>query len=84
MPQSNSDKQPSPFALCIQEDQQGDSLTIGKVYPVIADSKAESRGYLRIIDDSGEDYLYSNKFFVLIKLPLAAEKALREAMSLTT
>ena len=84
MPQSTPDKQPSPFALCIREDQQGDSLTIGKVYPLIADSKAESRGYLRIIDESGEDYLYSNKFFVLVHLPLAAEEALREAISSTT
>ena len=83
MPQSNPDK-PSTFALCIQEDQQGDSLTIGKVYPILADPKAESRGYLRITDDSGEDYLYSSKFFVLVDLPLAAEKALRKAMSLTT
>lgn len=84
MQQSKQDKQPSPFALCIREDQQGESLTIGKVYPVITDAKAESRGYLRIIDDSGEDYLYSNKFFVLVKLPLAAEKALREAISSIT
>jgi hypothetical protein len=84
MPQSKSDKQSSPFALCIQEDEQGDSLTIGKVYPLIADPKAESRGYLRIIDDSGEDYLYSGKFFVIVNLPLAAEKALREAISSTT
>lgn len=84
MPQSKSKKQPHPFALCISEDQQGDSLTVGKVYPVIADPKAESRGYLRITDDSGEDYLYSGKFFVPVELPWAAEKALLEAMSLTT
>ena len=83
MPQHKLDKQPRPFALCIREDRQGESLTIGKVYPVISDPKAESHGYIRIIDDSGEDYLYSGKFFVLVELPSAAETALLEAMSLT-
>ena len=84
MPQPKPDNPPRPFALCVREDQQGESLTVGKVYPVIADPKAESHGYLRIIDDSGEDYLYSGQFFVPVELPSAAEKALLEAMSLTT
>lgn len=83
MPLSTSNKQPHPFALCIREDPQGGSLTIGKVYAVIADTKAESHGYIRIVDDSGEDYLYSNKFFVMVELPLTAEAALLEALSLS-
>ncbi|MBL8190866.1 MAG: hypothetical protein JNK38_22810 [Acidobacteria bacterium] len=78
------DKHPKPFALCLREDQQGESLTIGKVYPVLSDQKAEAHGYIRIVDDSGEDYLYSKHFFVLVELPMAAEKALLEALSLTT
>ncbi len=78
------DKHPKPFALCLREDQQGESLTIGKVYPVIPDQKAETHGYIRIVDDSGEDYLYSKSFFVLVELPVAAEEALLEALSLTT
>lgn len=49
---------------CTQEDQQGDSLTVGKLYPVIYDSSAEAHGYIRVIDNSGEDFLYSSKFFV--------------------
>ncbi|MGH9801248.1 MAG: hypothetical protein ACRD82_12855 [Blastocatellia bacterium] len=83
MSKLKTDKKPKPFALCLREDQQGESLTIGKVYPVIADPKAESHGYVRIVDDSGEDYLYSNSFFVFVELPMAAEEALLEALSLT-
>lgn len=68
--------------LCLREDNQGKSLTVGKIYPVMTDPKAESHGYVRIIDDSGEDYLYSNKFFIFVDLPAAAQKALLEALSL--
>lgn len=62
----NSQKQ--LFALCLREDEQGESLTLHKLYPVIADPHAEQHGYIRIIDDSGEDYLYSTKFFAMIEL----------------
>lgn len=82
MPQSHDEKS-KLFALCLREDQQGESLTVGKIYPVIPDSKAESHGYVRIVDDSGEDYLYSNSFFMFIDLPAAAQKALLDALSLT-
>ncbi len=81
MPQTH-DKKTKSFALCLHEDRQGESLTVGKIYPVMPDPKAESHGYVRIVDDSGEDYLYSNSFFMFVKLPAAAQKALLEALSL--
>ncbi|MGE0886247.1 MAG: hypothetical protein AB7P14_22150 [Blastocatellales bacterium] len=81
MPQIR-EKKPNSFVLCLREDNQGESLTVGKIYPVMTDPKAESHGYVRIIDDSGEDYLYSNKFFIFVDLPAAAQKALLEALSL--
>ncbi|MFN0107959.1 MAG: hypothetical protein ACKVZH_03825 [Blastocatellia bacterium] len=68
MSQSKLDNQSARLVLCVWGDQQGDSLTVGKVYPVIYDSKAESHGYIRVVDDSGEDFLYSNKFFVSAQL----------------
>lgn len=79
MPKSKLNNQPVRLVLCTLEDQQGDSLTVGKVYLVIYDSVAESRGYVRIVDDSGEDFLYSGKFFVPADLPLADEETLLEA-----
>ncbi len=80
MSQSKTDNTLLRFVLCLHEDEQGESLTIGKVYSVLADPKAESRGLLRVIDDSGEDYLYSSQFFVPVKLPLATGRALLAAM----
>ena len=62
--------------MCLREDEQGESLTLHKLYPVIADSHAEQHGYIRIIDDSGEDYLYSAKFFAMVELPAEVSEAM--------
>ena len=74
-------KKSSPvFAICLSEDQQGDSLTQYKIYQVLPDEKAAQHGYLRIIDDSGEDYLYASGFFKMIALPIEIEQAILEAV----
>jgi len=63
------------FVLCIRNDGCND-LELRKVYQVIADSDAAKEGYIRIIDESGEDYLYPADYFVPIELPTGAAKAL--------
>jgi hypothetical protein len=70
------------FALCLHEDEQGESLTLHKLYPVIADPQAEPHGYIRIIDDSGEDYLYSTKFFAMVELPAEVSEAMLQNVEL--
>ena len=53
------------------------SLEVGKLYPVIPDAEAAKHGYMRVIDESGEDYGYAaNRFFVL-GVPEALARALR-------
>ena len=68
------------FALCIENKDTPVSLEIGKVYRVIATEKT-TRGtlLLRVIDESGEDYLYSADQFVEVKLPPAGRQALSRA-----
>lgn len=63
------------FVLCIRNDG-CDDLEARKVYQVIADPTAAEEGYVRVIDDSGEDYLYPVDYFVPIELPTDAAKAL--------
>lgn len=63
------------FVLCIRNDG-CDDLEPRKVYQVIADPDAAEEGYIRIIDESGEDYLYPADYFVPIELPTDAAKAL--------
>ena len=68
------EKEPK-FVVCIENKSYPASLEFGKIYRVLEDKKAAQHQMLRIIDESGEDYLYSEKFFVDIKLPQIAEDA---------
>ena len=64
------------FALCI-ENKDCEDLEKRKIYQIIPDENAASEGYIRVIDESGEDYLYPESYFILIQLPLKAQKALQ-------
>ena len=64
------------FALCI-ENKDCEDLEKRKIYQVLPDDKAEKEGYLRIIDESGEDYLYPQSYFILVQLPREAQEALQ-------
>jgi len=66
-------------AVCLSNRGFGVSLTVGRVYRRLRDARAERRGLLRVVDESGEDYLYPAKIFLVIHLPPAATRALRAA-----
>jgi hypothetical protein len=61
------------FVLCIRNSDCED-LETRKIYQVIADSHADEEGLIRVIDDSGEDYLYPADFFVPIEVPAEAKR----------
>lgn len=63
------------FVICLRDDDCVD-LVVRKVYPVLPDAAAAQDGYLRVIDESGEDYLYPANYFVLVELPTAAQRVL--------
>ena len=56
------------FAICIAAEEDGD-LEVWKMYRVLPDVKAEEVRCLRVIDESGEDYLYPQGRFVIVELP---------------
>jgi hypothetical protein len=63
------------FVLCINNDSYEASLEPRKVYRVVDDAKAEAKALLRIIDESGEDYLYPADIFVPVEIPEKAAPA---------
>lgn len=63
------------FVLCVRNEDCED-LDKRKVYRVLPDKKAEQDGYMRVIDESGEDYLYPSSYFVRVQLPQEAEQAI--------
>ena len=65
------------YALCITDAEP--DLQRRKVYRILPDRIASKDNYLRVIDESGEDYLYPDRYFVLIKLPQGTESALSVA-----
>ena len=64
------------FALCV-EDGGMEDLEARKVYQVLPDPEANREGYVRVIDESGEDYMYPSDLFVPVKLPAAVARRLR-------
>ncbi len=61
------------FALCV-EDGGMEDLEARKVYQVLPDREASREGYVRVIDESGEDYMYPSDLFVRVKLPAAVAR----------
>jgi len=76
MPQA---KRNITFAVCLEAGTE-DDLQIGKVYRVLPDPRAAEVGCLRVIDDSGEDYLFGEKRFVLVDVPPKARGRLLKAV----
>jgi len=64
------------FVICIDNCDCPASLEVRKIYPVLEDSQAEKHGQVRVVDESGEDYLYPNSCF----LPIEPPEIVREAL----
>ena len=67
------------FVVCIKNKNYAASLELRKIYQVVADAAAAKLHQIRVIDESGEDYLFPEEYFVTVQLPQSAEKALRRA-----
>jgi len=71
--------QAKQLVVCIDNDGYPASLEKRKIYILVRDAHAEKHGLLRIVDESGEDYLYPKAFFRSIALPQAVRKAVLAA-----
>ena len=70
-----AEKPQSRFLLCIRSEG-SDDLQPRKVYQVLPDRAAVREGYVRVIDESGEDYLYPAEYFAPLRLPVAIAREL--------
>jgi len=66
------------FAVCIRNDGYEASLDLRKIYTSLPDRVGEKHGLIRVIDESGEDYLYPDDYFVRLDLPLGVTQKLRK------
>lgn len=67
------------FVICLDNSGYPASLEKRKIYEVVPDSGAEKINHIRIIDESGDDYLYPASFFIDAHLPKAVEAAIVNA-----
>jgi len=72
---TNMAKATTSLVICVKNDGYDVSLERRKLYVSIADPEAEKHGQFRIVDESGEDYLYPRKFFVPVELPQSIRRA---------
>lgn len=64
------------YVLCVKNDGYPSSLDVRKIYRALRDPDAEKHGQIRVIDESGSDYLFSSRYFVRLPMPAAARRAL--------
>jgi hypothetical protein len=67
------------FVVCVKNKDYAASLELRKLYQVVSDVSAAKLRQIRVIDESGEDYLYPEEFFVAVRLPQSAERAVLRA-----
>ena len=65
------------FALCLDNEGNEASLIVGKVYPIIPDVRAAKDALVRVIDESGEDYLFARSQFAFVDFPESVRRKLR-------
>ncbi len=64
------------FAICLNNAGYADDLKVRSVYQVLPDESAARSDYLRVIDETGEDYLYPASYFVFVDVPAEAARSL--------
>lgn len=79
---NNTENQTLQFALCLDNKGYPASLEVGKLYRVVPDEEAGAHGYIRIIDESGEDYAFTADRFHMVRLPYDVGQVLLEASRL--
>ena len=67
------------YVVCVNNAGYPASLELRKIYRCLTDATASRQGFVRVVDESGDDYLYPERFFVPIELPKATEKLLSAA-----
>ena len=71
-----------PFALCLDNAGYGASLIPGKVYRILPDHRAAKDDLIRIVDESGEDYLYDKSHFALVDFSPSVKKKILDLAGL--
>ena len=67
------------FVVCVDNVNYPPSLELHKIYRVVPDAEAAADGDIRVVDESGEDYLFPASYFTPITVPTSVKSSLRKA-----
>ena len=81
MPENRNKDTAPRFVVCVDNSDYEASLELHKIYPVVPDPDAIRGGEVRIVDESGEDYLYAAERFIGIDVPGSIESAILKRAS---
>lgn len=70
---------PAKYVVCVDNKDFEVSLELRKIYEVVDDASAAAHGQLRVVDESGEDYLFPSQLFVGIEIPASLRAKLSDA-----
>lgn len=71
----------SQYVVCVENDGNPESLALRKLYRTLPDADAAKHGYTRVVDETGEDYLYPSRYFVAVVLPRNLPSTVRKAFA---
>lgn len=69
------------YAICVNDADYSAALELCKIYRILPDADAAQDGDVRVIDESGEDYLYPADYFFIVDFPVNAKRALRKSFA---
>lgn len=72
-------KPAAQYVVCVRNTDYPASLEVRKIYQLVPDERAADRHFVRVLDESGEDYLYPERYFVPIEVPQAAAELFGQA-----
>ena len=78
MSSEKSESNEKHFAVCVRNDEYEGALELRKIYEILEDNDAEPHELVRVVDESGEDYLYPRAWFLPIQLPHDIEEAVEQ------
>lgn len=67
--------------MCVDNESNPESLELRKIYRAVPDADAAKHGYVRVVDESGEGYLYPQRYFIRVVLPRALSRTARKAFA---
>ena len=69
------------YVMCVDNESNPESLELRKIYRVLPDADAAQHGYFRVVDESGQGYLYPGRYFIPVTLPRPLPKTARKAFT---